>query len=50
MSAFCVVLSCEDRGLTRGSSLVQGVLPKCLNGSMVPEVNFEWCNPGKAQQ
>jgi len=34
---FCVVLSCIGRGFARG----QGVLPKCLHGFTVLEVNSE---------
>jgi len=36
---FYVVLSCVDRGLPMGQSLVQGVLPKCLNGFIVKILN-----------
>jgi hypothetical protein len=42
MSAFfCVMLSCVDRGLGVSRSPVEGVLPICLNGFMVSEVNSE---------
>jgi hypothetical protein len=42
MSAFfCIVLPCVNRGLPMGWSPVRGVLPKCLNGFTVKEVNSE---------
>jgi len=39
---FCVVLSCLGRGLALGRSIVQVVLPKCMQGFVVSEVNSEW--------
>jgi hypothetical protein len=38
---YCVVLSCVGRGLAMGRSVCPEVLPKCLNGFTVSEVNSE---------
>jgi hypothetical protein len=40
-TVLCVVLSCVGRGLAICRSPVQGILPKCLNGFIVTEVNSE---------
>jgi hypothetical protein len=40
-SFFCSMLSCVGRGFAMGRSPVQGVLPKCLIGFIVSEVNSE---------
>jgi len=42
MSAFmCVVLSCIGNGLAIGRSPIQGVIPRCLDKFVVPEINSE---------
>jgi hypothetical protein len=38
---FSVVLSCVGRRLAMGRSAAQSVLPRCMKGFIVSEVNFE---------
>jgi hypothetical protein len=38
---FYVVLSCVGRGLQMGRFPLEGVLPKCLNGFRISEVDSE---------